>query len=452
MCVTGLAGLTILSNALGAFAAPSESMRPALRPAYLADTRALQVMQVSASNQGFQGWVVDFKDRAQGHGISRPVLDRAFVGVGLDEEIIRRDRNQAEFSKAIWEYLDSAVSDLRIKNGRAALSKYNDTLTRIERQYGVEKEVVVAVWGLESAYGAFRGRNDIIQSLATLSYEGRRGAFFEEQLIAALRIVQAGDTDPRNMTGSWAGAMGHTQFMPTSYLDYAVDFTGDGRRDIWSDDPTDALASTAAYLKRFGWVTDQPWGVEVTLPSGFDYQLVNRRIEKSPSDWAALGVMSTAGGAVPNHGAASILLPAGAQGPALMIFKNFSVLERYNTADSYVIGVGHLSDRISGASPLRADWPRDDRALSFAEREELQRRLTSAGFDTLGVDGRIGPKTIDAVRAYQVARGLTPDGYASLRLLERLCGKPGLLSPGSSRAVVPTAGATIRPPSATGSR
>ena len=337
-----------------------------------------------------------------------------------DAEVIRRDRNQSEFTKTIWDYLDSAASDTRIRNGKAALRKHNGRLNKIEARYGVEKEVVVAVWGLESAYGSYRGNMDVVRSLATLAYDGRRGRFFESQLVAALKIIQAGDVDPRRMTGSWAGAMGHTQFIPTSYLAYAVDFTGDGKRDIWSDNPSDALASTAAYLSKFGWKHGQPWGVEVVLPRGFNYALASRKIKKSPGEWARLGVKDTAGRPVPNHGAASILLPAGGNGAAFMIFSNFAVIERYNTADAYVIGVGHLSDRIAGGKPIQAKWPRGDRALTYKERQEMQKRLTGAGFSTQGVDGKIGPKTIAAVRAYQQAHGLTPDGYASLALLKRL--------------------------------
>ena len=265
-----------------------------------------------------------------------------------------------------------------------------------------------------------RGSDATIRSLATLAFEGRRAAFFEGELIAALKIRQAGDVTPDRMRGSWAGAMGHTQFMPSSFLSYAVDFTGDGRRDIWSDDPTDALASTAAYLKHFGWTRGQPWGVEVVLPRGFDFTLANREIRKSPAEWAQLGVRGADGTAVANYGPAAILLPAGGQGAAFMIFDNFAVLERYNTADAYVIGVGHLSDRILGGAPIRSAWPRDDRALTFAERQELQQRLTAKGFDTQKIDGRIGPLTVNAVRAYQMAEGLMPDGYASLRVLQRL--------------------------------
>jgi len=394
-------------------------LRPQLRPAALT-----QPNQPSAKDQavdaGFQRWIGTFRARATAQGISGSTFDRAFLGVRYDADVIRRDRNQSEFTKTIWEYLDSAASDSRVRNGKAALRKHRVALDAIEARYGVKKEVVVAVWGLESSYGSYRGSNDVVRSLATLAYDGRRGTFFEAQLIAALKILQSGDTGPRDMTGSWAGAMGHTQFMPTSYLDHAVDFTGDGKRDIWSNDPTDALASTAAYLAGFGWTKGQPWGVEVTLPGNFNYALANRKVTRSPAAWANLGVTDTKGRAVPNHGKASILLPAGGKGAAFMIFDNFAVIERYNAADAYVIGVGHLSDRLAGGPTIQADWPRGDRALTFDERQEMQRRLTAAGFSTQGVDGRIGPKTLEAVRAYQQSQGLAADGYASLSLLKRL--------------------------------
>jgi membrane-bound lytic murein transglycosylase B len=404
-----------------------KTIRPLIRPLEVLSPAPKKVRSVTpeailaaTSGAGFKRWIIGFRNRAIAAGINPATFDRAFRNVSYDAKIIERDRNQSEFTKTIWDYLDSAASSTRIANGKAALAKHRKTLEAIEAKFGVDKEVVVAVWGLESAYGTFRGSTPIIGALATLSYDGRRGRFFESQLIAALRILQAGDTTAKNMTGSWAGAMGHTQFIPTSYLDYAVDFTGDGRRDIWSDDPTDALASTAAYLSRFGWQTGAPWGVEVKLPKGFDYTSANRKITKSPAAWASLGVTALDGRPVRAPGNGSILLPAGARGAAFMIFKNFSVIERYNTADAYVIGVGHLSDRIKGAGPIQAQWPREDRALTFSERQEMQRRLTAAGFNTQGIDGKIGPKTISAVRSFQRAQGLIPDGYASLNILKRL--------------------------------
>ncbi|NOD33052.1 lytic murein transglycosylase [Ruegeria sp. HKCCD7296] len=390
------------------------SLRPVPRPSI----EALQVSAAAAAR--FQVWLSAFQDRARQQGISQGTLSKVFSDITFDEDIIARDRNQAEFSKPIWEYLDSAVSDTRLSNGRAAMQRHRQVLKQIEAEYGVEKEVVTAIWGLETSFGSYRGSSRTLRSLATLAFDARRAQFFETQLIAALRIVQEGDVSAANMLGSWAGAMGHTQFMPTSYLDHAVDFDGDGRRDIWSDDPTDALASAASYLAQHGWTKGQPWGVEVRLPADFDYASARRDFTRMPSAWAAQGVVGTDGNAVADHGQAAILLPAGGRGVALMIFDNFKVIEAYNGADAYVIGIGHLSDRLAGGVPFRSDWPRADRVLSFTEKKELQTRLTNAGFDTKGIDGRAGPNTISAVRAYQLAQGLRPDGYPTEELLERL--------------------------------
>jgi len=411
-------GLSIAASP--AIPAPDQSLSPKPRPVAQSGGEQIVLAEASRSNRAFQRWIEGFRTRARAKGIRDSVFNTAFKGVQFNTDVIEKDRNQSEFTKQIWEYLDSAASDTRVKNGRDALRKNRKILQQIESRYGVEAEVVAAVWGLESAYGSFRGNVPIIEALASLAFDGRRGRFFEQQLIAALQIIQSGDVPPQQMTGSWAGAMGHTQFIPTSYLSYAVDFRGDGKRDIWSDDPTDALASTAAYLKNFGWKKGQPWGVEVTLPRGFDYGQTGERIKKSPTDWAAMGVRDTKGRKVPNHGRASILLPAGAQGAAFMIFDNFHVIERYNTADAYVIGVGHLSDRIRGDGPLKSGWPRGDRNLRFSEKKEMQRLLTSKGFNTDGVDGIIGPNTIQAIRRFQASVGMVPDGYAGYEILRRL--------------------------------
>lgn len=398
--------------------APQTSPRPEIRA--LGDVPSVVPVQANASNRAFQRWIDQFETRARRQGIRSDVFDAAFRGVQYNTDVISRDRNQAEFTKQIWDYLDSAVSPTRVRNGRDALRENRRVLAQIEARYDVEAEVVTAIWGLESAFGSYTGNTPIIEALATLAFDGRRGRFFEAQLIAALQIIQSGDVAPGNMLGSWAGAMGHTQFIPTSYLAYAQDFRGDGKRDIWSDDPTDALASTAAYLREFGWTKGQPWGVEVTLPRNFDYGQTGARIKKRPSDWAAMGVRDTSGAVVPNYGRASILVPAGARGAAFMIFNNFHVIERYNAADAYVIGVGHLADRIAGGGPIEADWPRDDRGLRFSERQEMQQRLTRAGFDTQGIDGIIGPRTIAAIRGFQRSVGMIPDGYASYEILRRL--------------------------------
>lgn len=380
-------------------------------------------IQAKTANIAFNRWINGFGARAQAQGITLVTLKKAFRGVKYNTSVVEKDRNQSEFTKQIWDYLDSAASPVRVKNGKDALRKYSGKLAKIEATYGVDRQIITAIWGLESAYGTFKGDIPVIEALATLAFDGRRGRFFEGQLIAALKILQSGDVTPRNMKGSWAGAMGHTQFIPTSYLQFAVDFTGDGKRDIWGKDPSDALASTAAYLHRSGWVKGQPWGVEVILPKGFKYTLANRKILKSPDGWAALGVQAANGKKIKNYGSASILLPAGASGAAFMIFKNFAVIERYNKADAYVIGVGHLSDLISGGDPIKASWPRGYKPLSFKQKKEMQRRLKREGFLKDKIDGIIGPNTINAIRAFQVSVGETPDGYPSETFLKLLKGK-----------------------------
>ena len=408
----GIVGLSVGLTAGIAVAEPADS-------GGAKSTEGAEMVSV-ATTEGLETWLGGFRQRARAAGIPETVLNDALTGLHYDEDVIRRDRSQSEFTKTIWEYLDTAASDARIANGRAMLREHAALLDRIEARYGVDKEIVTAIWGLESAYGTFRGSVPTIQALASLAYDGRRAAFFEGELLSALKILAAGDTVPARMQGSWAGAMGHTQFMPSSFLTYAQDFNGDGRRDIWGDDPADALASTAAYLAQSGWTTGAPWGVEIRLPEGFDYALTGERVEKPVTKWQALGLRTVAGGDLPEQGPASVLLPGGAQGAAFLIFANFRVIERYNTADAYVIAVGHLADRLKGGPAIETAWPRGDRALSFGERTEMQERLIKAGFDTFGVDGKIGPNTIAAVKAFQTQIGWIPDGYPSLRVLAKL--------------------------------
>ncbi len=369
---------------------------------------------------GWESWVAGFKGRAAARGISGGTLDMAFRDAGFLPGVIEKDRNQTEFTRSLEDYLAIAASEERVSKGRAAMQRWGGVLSEIEARYGVEANVIAAVWGLESFYGERRGNIEVISALSTLAYEGRRGEFFEGQPVAALKILQNGDTTPARMVGSWAGAMGHTQFIPTSYLAYAVDFRGDGRRDIWDDDPTDALASTANYLKRAGWTTGQPWGVEVQLPAGFNTAQAGRGTTRSPSDWAAQGVRDMNGRVVPDYGAASILIPAGSGGPAFMIFRNFTVITRYNNAESYVIGIGHLSDRLAGGPPIQASFGPDRNGMTIADRQEMQRLLTAAGFDTGGADGVIGAKTQAAISAFQGSRGMAVTGQPSMELLVAL--------------------------------
>jgi membrane-bound lytic murein transglycosylase B len=393
----------LLTGCTGAGTAPMARSTPQYRP---------------VPNAEFDTWVAGF--RARTTGIDPATMTTAFRNIGFLPEVIERDRNQTEFKRSLQDYLAIAASDERITKGRAAYARERRTLDALERRYGVEAHVVTAVWGLESFFGERRGDIPVMSALATLAYDGRRGAFFEKQLVAALKILQNGDVTVDRMTGSWAGAMGHTQFIPTSYQLYAVDFTGDGRRDIWSEDPADALASTAAYLAKSGWVKGQPWGLEVRLPAGFNPALAGRTSTRSPSDWAALGVRDMEGGPVSNHGPASIIIPEGLAGPAFMTFRNFTAITRYNNSESYVIGVGHLSDRILGRGPIRGAFPPDASGMTIDDRKELQRLLTAQGFDTEGSDGVIGGKTRTSISGYQSSRGLDVTGEPSLPLLTRL--------------------------------
>lgn len=374
----------------------------------------------SVSNADFDAWLVGFRARAIEGGISEATVNSAFRGVGYVPLVIERDRNQAEFNRTMEDYLAIAASDERIGMGRAKLRQHGSVLQSIEDRFGVEKEVMCAVWGMESFYGTRMGEAPVIAALATLTFDGRRGRFFGSQLMSALRALDRGDSTVAQMRGSWAGAMGHTQIMPEVLEEYGVDFNGDGRRGCWDDDPTDALATTANYLARHGWTRGQPWAVEVQLPDGFDAGLAGRRRTRSVASWTGMGVRDMDGGRVPDHGDAAILIPMGVNGPALMAFRNFTAIWRYNPAENYVIGIGHLSDRLAGGAPIRASYPPDQNGLTRAGRQEVQRRLTAQGYDTGGADGVIGPASQAAIRAYERAQGLPETGIATDDLLARL--------------------------------
>jgi membrane-bound lytic murein transglycosylase B len=389
----------------------------------LPPTRPAEVPAVAPRPADFEAWKRSFRRRALAVGIRPATFDAAFAGVGVNARVLELDAYQPEFVRPIWEYLDRAVSESRIASGRESAADQAGTLHRIEDRYGVDIGVVAAIWGIESAYGHNYGSIPVIESLATLAYDGRRRDFAEEQLIAALRILQSGDVAPGRMVGSWAGAMGHTQFIPTSFEAYAVDFTGDGRRDVWATDPADALASTANYLARHGWQRAEPSVIEVELPQGFDYGLADDETRKSAAEWQALGVRARRGALLPSD-SVTILLPAGARGPAFAAYPNFRVIKRYNNATSYALAVALLAAQIDGSIRFgltpAMDWPRTDRPLSRDETKELQRRLTGLGYSTQGVDGIVGPNTRSAIRSFQASAGMVPDGYLSTALLERV--------------------------------
>jgi peptidoglycan lytic transglycosylase B len=376
---------------------------------------------IAQTQSGFQRWVKTFRAKALTKGVKASTYDRAFRGVKLNTRVIKLDGKQAEFTREVWDYLDTATSPKRVKNGKEMLAKHRDLLRRIERKYGVDEQVVLAIWGMETSYGYRMGDINIIEALATLAYQGHRKKFGEQQLLEALLIIQRGDITPDRMLGSWAGAMGHTQFIPTSYQAYAQDFTGDGRRDVWNpNDPTDALASTANYLKQFGWKKGQPWGIEVKLPKGFNYGNASLKVKATPARWTELGVRTMRGNKIPNYGKGSVFLPAGAGGPAFIVFKNFFVIKRYNNSNSYAMAVGHLGDRIAGGGGFVKKWPRGPGSLNLNEKMEVQKLLNRAGYDVGKADGIIGQKTMDGVSAFQTSVGQLPDGRADQKLLKLL--------------------------------
>ncbi|WP_339490159.1 lytic murein transglycosylase [Pseudomonas sp. EL_65y_Pfl2_R95] len=369
----------------------------------------------------FAEWRTLLRADAIAAGISDTLFDRAFAGVTPNPDVIRLDSSQPEFTRPVWEYIEGAVSPARIKQGQSLLAQERVALDRIEQRYAVNRETLVAIWGMESNFGGNIGNYNVVRSLATLAYEGRRQAFWRSQLLAVLQILQHGDTDPEHLVGSWAGAMGQTQFMPTTYNDHAVDFDGDGRRDVWRSS-TDALASAAQYLNVSGWEMNQPWGFEVRLPGNFDYALADPETRRSLSQWQALGIKavnSTAASLSPDS-QATLLLPAGHKGPAFLLMNNFRSILRYNNSTSYALAIGLLSDGLRGGAGVQGSWPVGERQLGRHERIELQQLLEQNGFEPGKADGIIGANTRKAVRAFQQQQQEPADGYPSFELLQEL--------------------------------
>jgi membrane-bound lytic murein transglycosylase B len=404
---------------------PRASTTPVASPApAIAVDENLEILP----SMSFADWQTSFRAQALNAGIRADVFDRAFAGVTPDMKVVKADRSQPEFTRPVWEYLEGAISDARVRKGQALLNQYADVLQDIEQRYGVDRTALVAVWGMESNFGQFQGSQSVIRSLATLAYEGRRRAFAQDQLLAALQILQQGDITPEQMIGSWGGAMGQTQFIPTTYNTHAVDFDGDGRRDVWSSAP-DALASTAHYLQSSGWQKGQPWGYEVKLAAGFDYALADASTRKSLAEWQQLGLTLPNGSDLPASAAqqqAALLLPAGYKGPAFLVMDNFRAILKYNNSSSYALAIGLLSGRFQGGGYVEGSWPRADVPLGRSERMELQALLSASGYDAGTPDGIIGANTRKAIRSAQQALGWPADGYPTQELLtslrERLAG------------------------------
>ena len=370
--------------------------------------------------QTFGQWIERFWPTARAAGIKRETYDRAFKGMTPDPKVIEAANFQPEYKKPIGEYVDRVVSDKRVTGGKQKLEENKALLDILEKRYGVDRTIIIAIWGVESNYGTQPGDMNVIRSLATLAYYNTKASFARQQLISALKILQRGDISAEAMNGSWAGAMGHTQFIPTTYQGYAVDYDGDGKRNIWADIP-DALASTASYLKHSNWKAGETWGYEVTLPKGFNTKKVSEKTLKSVAAWQALGIKRVDGEPFPRPGdKAGLYAPAGTDGPAFLVLNNFRSILRYNQANSYALGVGHLADRLKGYGPFVHPWPTDENHLSLDQRVELQKLLVTKGLLVGDADGIIGPATLEAVKTFQRDKGMPVDGFPSRTILEML--------------------------------
>ena len=375
----------------------------------------------------FKAWQADFTARAIAKGYD-PALVRSVIGGAIFKpSAVKSNDSQPEFTKPIWSYVQGAASADRLNKGKSKLAAHRSSFDAIEARYGVDRNILTAIWGLESSYGTILGNYDAVDALASFAYDGRRVAFGEAQLFAVLDLLRDGKVRRGQLKSSWAGAMGMTQFIPATFRDYAVDFNGDGNMDLWGE-PQDALGSAANYLSRSKWQRGEPVMAEITLPDGFAYSLSDGR-KKTVAEWAALGAAPVQGGSFTPAGQAleaKLYIPAGSKGPALLTFKNFDVIKRYNNSNSYAMGITALALGFQGKKAISTPWPESDEALSLTQKKKLQEALTKQGFDTGGVDGLIGPNSMKAIRGWQSANGVIADGYVEKRLWLRILQGAGM--------------------------
>jgi lytic murein transglycosylase len=374
---------------------------------------------IRAAAAGFHHCLENLWPQAARRHISRATFEAQTGRLTPDLRIMDLLDSQPEFTKSIWDYLDVLVTDARISKGRELLAKYDNAFDAVEKAYGVDRYTLAAFWGVETNYGTLAGERPVVRSTATLACVGRRQKYFRDEFLSALEIISRGDVKADRLVGSWAGAFGPTQFMPTAFKRYAVDFDRDGRRDVIDSIP-DMLASTANNLRKDGWIPGQTWGYEVVVPATFNFMLADRNKVMTLAEWTRHGIVRPDGKPFPrpdDH--AYLLVPAGVQGPGFLMLQNFRAIMRYNPSEAYALAIGHLADRLRGGEPFVQDWPRYERVLSRAERLELQQRLAERGYD-IDPDGHLGRQTRAAIRQYQARAGKVPDGFASSSLLEQL--------------------------------
>jgi len=373
-----------------------------------------------ASEQGFKNWLQNFKQEARNQGISDRTLQLAFKDVELNSKVLESDKKQPEFTKTFFDYFNRAVSKYRIKNGQKFYKEHKALLDQVTKKYGVPGRFLVAFWGMETNYGSYTGNIPIIESLATLAYDPRRSKFFTRELMSALTILDKGHVSLEQMKGSWAGAMGQCQFMPSNYLKYAVDGDGDGTINLWDSLP-DVFHSAGNFLNQLGWQKEENWGREVHLPKQFDYALADNKTLRSLAEWKKLGIKLADGRTLPNVDMqARLLLMTDYKGPAFLVYENFKVMKRWNNANKYAVAVGHLADRIVNRPALTKKQPKNDKALSRTQIKELQTLLNSLDHPTGKPDGIAGSNTRKALRAFQIKLNLPADGYPSVKMLELL--------------------------------